>query len=58
MPVLGIENRLSHREMRAGFDFGFKAAEFFVNIFRDRIDGYADGEIGGAAEIFPAQSVP
>ena len=52
VPVLGIEERLGHREVRAGFDFGVKAFDFVVEIVGDGIDCDADGEICGAAKRF------
>ena len=51
-PVLGIEQWLSHGEVRAGFDFGAEALDLVIEIVGDGIDGDADGEIGCAAESF------
>ena len=48
--MLGIEERLGHGEMRAGFDFGVEALDFVVEIFGDGIERHADGEICRAAE--------
>src|SRR5271157_3054177 len=53
MPVFGIEERLGHREVRAGFHFGVEARDFIVEIVCNRVQRDADGEIRLAAERFP-----
>ena len=53
VPMLGIEDGLSHREVRPGFDFGVEALDFIVEIVGDRVDGHADGKVGCAPERFP-----
>ena len=52
VPVLGIEDWLGHREMRAGFDFGVEAFNFVVEIIGNGIDSDADGEIRCPAKRF------
>ena len=52
VPVLGIEKRLGHGEVRAGFDFGVEALDFVVEIVGDGIQRDADGEICRAAQRF------
>ena len=50
--MLGIEDRLRHGKVRAGFDLCVEALDFVVEIVGDGIDGHADREIRGAAESF------
>src|SRR6202034_3740181 len=50
--MLGIEDRLSHGEVRASFDFFLEATQLSVNIFRDRVYCHADGVICCAAQTF------
>ena len=50
--MLGIEERLGHGEVRAGFDFGVEALDFVVEIVGDGIERHADREIRRAAESF------
>src|SRR6267378_4230842 len=52
VPVLGVEERLGHRVMRAGFDLGVEALDFVVEIVGYRIQCHADLKIRGAPESF------
>ena len=52
--MLGIEERLSHREMRTGFDLGMESLDFVVKIVGDGIERHSDREIRGASESFPS----
>src|SRR3990172_1743469 len=47
MPVLGIEERLGHGKVGAGFDLGVKALDLVVEVFGDGVERDADGEVSG-----------
>ena len=40
--MFGIKDRLSHGEMRASLHFRIKPAQFFIQIFGQRIDRHPD----------------
>src|SRR5467141_2479986 len=52
-PVLGIEDGLRHRKVRAGFHFFIEAAQFFIQVFGEWIYRYSDRKISSAAKILP-----
>jgi hypothetical protein len=47
--VFGIEQRLGHCVVRAGFDFGVEALDFGVDVIGNRVHRDADREVRRAA---------
>jgi len=56
--VFGIEERLSHGEVRAGFDFGVEASNLFIEIVGNGLTATPMVKLVAPPRVLPDQSVP